>query len=65
MDVLLRASASSAGSASPELEDASDGTGRESMERLSELAVAGWTLHQLIKDHFKELIRYWWGSFAG
>lgn len=58
MDGLLRAGATSGLSTSPEPDDASDGTGKDSMERVSELAMAGWTLHQLIKDHFKELIRY-------
>lgn len=55
MDSLLHVGPSSGCGPSPEPEDTSDGAGKDS--EVSELAMAGWTLHQLIKDHFKELIR--------
>jgi len=65
MDGLLRVGASSGSSTSPEPDDVSDGTGKNSMERTSELAMAGYTLYQLIKDHFKELIRWALGTWSG
>lgn len=55
MDGLLRVGPTSGSGPSPEPEDTSDGRGKDL--EVSELAMAGWTLHQLIKDHFKELIR--------
>ena len=48
----------SSSSSSRESDNITDGTGRESIMRDSELALAGVTLYQLIKDYFKELIKY-------
>lgn len=58
MERLLPVETASSSSISPESDDLSDGTGNESIARDSELALAGVTLYQLIKDHFKELIKY-------
>lgn len=53
MEGLLQVNSSS--SISPEPDDTVDGGDRVSHD--SELAMAGVTLYQLIKDHFKGLIR--------
>ena len=57
MAKLLSAEMVTTSSISQEPDDVSDGTGKESISRNSELALAGMTLYHHIKDHFKELIR--------
>ena len=44
-------------SISPEPEENTDAADKDTVAQDSELAMAGVTLYQLIKDHFRELIR--------